>query len=346
MNEFPNQMWHEAATIDDVYYCYRLLLRREPDAAGLKFWEDRLTREAFTFSKLAAYFCQSQEYLTSKEARGLKLVSFDDFELYVYEHDWDIGEQMLETGRYEPYVSSFLREQLKPGFTFVDVGANAGYFTVLAAKQVGSAGRTIAVECNPRNSELIFLNLRRNEISNGVVYPFAVSDEPKLLSLSVGFSNGAVDELRNGVEGMIVQAVTLDSLLQNEPRVDVIKMDVEGSEAKAWRGMTRIIKHHRPMIILEFFPALLEEHSGTTGSNFLDEIFAHGYSATIFEDEAEPNTEADDPLKTATSTAEVMEIWKRRCETAGDPSQAYLNLALKLPELSRWQRITRRLLPG
>ena len=338
------RQWSEDATLDDVYYCYRLLLKREPDADGLKFWRARLSTESFTVAKLAAYFCQSREYLTAARARGIKMVSFDDFELFIYEHDWDIGEQMLATNRYEPYVTAFLRNEIKPGFTFVDIGANIGYFTVLAAKLTGNLGRTIAIECNPRNCELIFLNLNRNNISNALVYQFAVTDKQKLLSLSAGFSNGAVDELRDGDDAVIVPGVTLDFLLQNEPRIDIIKMDVEGSEAKAWRGMRRLIRRHRPTIVMEFFPTLLEKHSGVRATHFLDEIFLQGYAATVLrpsdtvsaDEEDATQRDVTDPesvfLAKASSPSEVMKLWEKRCEEVGDASRTYLDLVWQLPK--------------
>jgi len=336
----PQRQWSEQATLDDLYYCYRVLLKREPDDDGWNFWSKKIVDENFTVAKLAAYFCQSHEYLTHARARGLKPVTFENFELYVYEHDWDVGIQMLEKQQYEPHVTAFLKEHVQPGFTFVDVGANIGYFTVLGAKLLGRTGRTIAIECNPRNCELIYLNLYRNGIENALVYQFAISDAHKLMSFTAGFSNGEVDELRNDHDALIVPAVTLDFLLQNEPRIDIIKMDIEGSEAKAWRGMQQTIRKHRPAIVMELFPALLERNSGISAIEFLDQIFATGYSATILRTSDMDNEQVTDDanhsgaLKTS-NTAEVMEVLQQRKEFARDDSEAYLNLALEFPNQSR-----------
>lgn len=322
MDEQPKHVWSDAAALDDIYYCYRLLLGREPGEEGWKFWSQRLADEEFTFSKLAAYFRKSREYATSDKARGIKQVALGDFHLCVYEYDWDIGEQILQNKQYEPHVTSFLKQHLKAGSTFVDVGANIGYFTLMAATQLGNSGRTIAVECNPKNCELIYLSLHRNGLDRVLVYPFAISDTEKLMSFSGGFSNGFVDELEAGEDAVIVPAVTLDFLLRDEPRIDMIKMDVEGSEAKAWRGMQQVVAKHHPDILMEFFPALLEQHSGTRGDDLLDAIFAEGYTATILEP-----AEGDFPK--ASRTAEVMAAWKTKCEAVGDGSGEYLNLAFQ-----------------
>ena len=150
MNEIYNRRWSEQATLDDIYFCYRLLLGREPGEEGLKFWSERLATEQFTYSKLAAYFRQSREYVTGKRARGIKLVELDEFDLYVQEYDWDIGENIIQSKQYEPHVTAFPRGHLREGMTFIDVGANVGYFTLLAATLGGDSGRVIAVECNPK----------------------------------------------------------------------------------------------------------------------------------------------------------------------------------------------------
>lgn len=322
MDELLKHRWSDQATLDDIYYCYRLLLGREPGEEGWKFWSQRLASEKFTYAKLAAYFCKSKEYVTSARARGIKRVELKDFDLYVYEYDWDIGEQIIRTRQYEPHVTSFLKEHLKAGSTFVDVGANIGYFTMIAATQLGSSGRTIAVECNPKNCELIYMSLHRNGLDRVLVYPFAISDEEKLMSFSCGFSNGFVDELEKDDEGVIVPAVTLDFLLRNEPRIDMIKMDVEGSEAKAWRGMKQVVQQHHPVILMEFFPALLEKHSATRGDDLLDDIFAQGYTATILQP-------VYGDFARASSTVEVLAEWKKKCEAAGDDSREYLDLAFQ-----------------
>ena len=321
MNELYRHRWSDQATLDDIYYCYRILLDREPDEEGWKYWSQRLVSEQFTYSKLAAYFRKSREYICGTKSRGIKLVPLDDFDLYVHEFDWDIGEEIIRTRQYEPHVTAFLRQHLRKGMTFVDVGANIGYFVLLAATLVGSSGRNIAIECNPENCELIYMSLHRNGFDHSLVYPFAVSDAQKLMTLTSGFSNGVVNELAKDAEEFFIgPAVTLDSLLQNEPRIDVMKMDIEGSEARAWHGMLQVIEKHHPIIVMEFFPALLEKISEIKAEEFLNIIFASGYTAAVLQ--STPNE-----LLQASSVSAVMKAWRKQCELVGDDSKAYLDLA-------------------
>lgn len=314
----------DEATAEDIYYCYRLLLMREPSPEDVEYWRERVAAEQLTYARLAAYFRKSREYVIGRKARGITLLSLDDFELYVQEHDWDIGENLIETKLYEPHVTTFLKEHLQEKMTFVDVGANVGFFTLTGATKVGKSGKVIAVECNPRNVELIYMSLHRNRLDHVTVYPFAVGDTQKLMSFSWGFSNGFVDELaKDEEEAFIVQAVTLDSLLRNEPRVDVIKMDIEGSEAKAWQGMQETIANHHPVLLMEFFPALLERVSGVKGDDFLNSVFACGYSAGVLRREQE--------MVTTQSTSEVIAEWEKERELVGDVAKTYLDLVF-LPQ--------------
>jgi FkbM family methyltransferase len=180
-------------------------------------------------------------------------------------------------------------------------------------------GKVIAVECNPRNCELIYMSLHRNGFDRVTVYPFAIGDTQKLMSFSWGFSNGFVTELaKDEEEPFIVQAVTLDSLLKNEPRVDVIKMDIEGSEAKAWQGMQETIAKHHPVFLMEFFPALLERVSEVKADHFLNSVFACGYSAGVLRREQE--------MVTTSSTGEVIAEWEKERELVGDVAKTYLDL--------------------
>lgn len=312
--------WSDEATLEDIYYCYRILLLREPSQEDLEYWSDRVTWEGLTYLQLVSYFRKSREYVVGKKARGIDLITLDDFEMYVQSCDWDIGENIIHTRKYEPHVTSFLKEYLQEGMTFVDVGANIGYFTLTAAKQVGSSGKVIAVECNHENCELIYLSLHRNGFNHVTVYPFAVSDTQKFMSYSWGFSNGFVDELgKDDEDAFIVPAVTLDSLLKKENSIDAIKIDIEGSEVRAWQGMQATIAQHHPLLLMEFFPTLLKRASTSQPQALVEGVLAQGYSAAVLRRE-----QAAVP---ASSALDVMSEWEKERDAVGDEAKAYLDLA-------------------
>ena len=73
--------WSDAATVEDIYYCYRILLMREPSQEDLDYWSERVAAEQLTYSRLAAYFRQSREFVTGRKVRGLELLTLDGNDL-------------------------------------------------------------------------------------------------------------------------------------------------------------------------------------------------------------------------------------------------------------------------
>lgn len=148
-------------------------------------------------------------------------------------------------GIYEPETSRFLAASLRPGDTFWDLGANAGYHTLMAARAVGPTGHVIAVEPDPRTCEILREQLELNGFSNCTIVQAAVSDrsgqtiliqrasDPRGNALQQ-IDNPAIDnKIGSAVE---VPSVTMDELSARYPRPRLIKMDIEGAEVLALPG--------------------------------------------------------------------------------------------------------------
>lgn len=149
-------------------------------------------------------------------------------------------------GIYEPETSRFLAASLRPGDTFWDLGANAGYHTLMAARAVGPTGHVIAVEPDPRTCEILREQLELNGLAaNCTIVQAAVSDrsgqtiliqrasDPRGNALQQ-IDNPAIDnKIGSSVE---VPSVTLDELGTRYPRPRLIKMDIEGAEVLALPG--------------------------------------------------------------------------------------------------------------
>jgi FkbM family methyltransferase len=153
-------------------------------------------------------------------------------------------------GVWEADLMKLLQATLRPGGVFVDVGANVGFHTVLAAQLVGPTGRVVAVEPAPWTLELLRANVWRSGVGVTVL-PVAASDAPGRARLEVdpGHRSGArvVDE--GGVE---VEAARLDDLLPNLA-VDVLKVDVEGAEPLVLRGARALLNRSQGLIaVVEF----------------------------------------------------------------------------------------------
>lgn len=277
------------ATEQDVYYCYRLLLNRQPDEAGWAYWSDLVNTHHISLQTLADGFLNSFELKTLLEERNrLHLVKLADFSIYVRLNDHFVGATIARENSYEPYVTEEFRQLLRPGMTFLDVGANIGYFTLLAARLVQESGHVYAFEPNPGNCVSLRRSLAENGFNHVTVFQNAAAEKAQTLIFSGGGadSNGRII---NESEPMAqefalprVEAVVLDDVLADAARIDVIKMDIEGAEPRAWEGMQKLIAKHRPVLVMEFAPELIRITSGADPAAFMEAIQAQ-YDVYILE---------------------------------------------------------------
>ncbi len=159
-------------------------------------------------------------------------------------------------GTYEPHVARTLRTHVRPGDVVYDVGAHIGYLTLLAARLAAAEGHVYAFEAHPRNRALLERNIQMNRAGNVTVVPAAVSDhggEVEFALFSYSFVGRIVDaETPADGERVRVPALTLDEFLTTGARPpQVLKIDVEGAEARVLAGALKLIEQHRPVIIAE-----------------------------------------------------------------------------------------------
>lgn len=189
--------------------------------------------------------------------------------LWYHKDDPLIAPAVKRHGMWEPDISSLLPKVLRPGGTFVDVGANIGYFPVMAAKLVGSTGHIFAVEPEPRNVRLLHGNLWRNDVRNCTVLPVAALDRSGHVRMAVNDDMRAAWVVPDLDTGFLVPCARLDDLLGARP-VDVIKIDAEGVDHLVVRGAEGIIAGNPDiLLVVEFLPRLKELH-GETPAEILD----------------------------------------------------------------------------
>ena len=152
-------------------------------------------------------------------------------------------------GVWEPDLTVFIRDRLKPGDTFIDVGANIGYYTVIASKCVGETGRVVAIEASPR----VFDALRETIAINGLesrrvrAVNKAAAAQPGTLTIYSGPLHNIGLTTTVARAGMTatsqIEAQPLDDLLNADEirTLRLIKIDVEGGEADVMAGMRRIL---------------------------------------------------------------------------------------------------------
>jgi FkbM family methyltransferase len=157
-------------------------------------------------------------------------------------------------GHYELEIQDLLQEELKSGQTFFDVGANAGFFTLVAAKLVGTGGRCVAFDPAPANDQSIREQLELNGLSNCVSVPKAVGARAGTATFAFSAPGSAMGHLGaadNGEQSLEVQVISLDEAAKLYGRPDFIKLDVEGADIEAMQGATDLLRDARPRWLIE-----------------------------------------------------------------------------------------------
>jgi FkbM family methyltransferase len=186
----------------------------------------------------------------------------------------DLIQRQMYLGCYEPQETRTVRHLLRPGMTFVDAGANAGHFTLLAASLVGPYGRVLAFEPDPTLAE----QLAAIAPPNTRVFAHALGRDfaTKTLSIppaSFGNRDPVLVELP-GHEHIRVKVAPLDATFDG--KVDLLKLDVEGHEAEVIAGAARLLAAGRIRAVLCEFNDHWLRTRGTTPDCLWDTLLDHG----------------------------------------------------------------------
>jgi FkbM family methyltransferase len=190
----------------------------------------------------------------------------------------------LLSGHYESHLTAVFERYCTPGMTVVDVGANLGYYSLLASGLVGPSGRVIALEPNSENCRLLLSSLRLNDAANVQLLPVAADAQAgwAYYSTHVGSNGGLIgDADLLSHPGTVVPTFRLDDLVQGP--VGFLKMDVEGAEGRVVRGATQIIERERPIVTTELKEEMLRRVSGSTVADYLGYFEALGYTPSVLE---------------------------------------------------------------
>ncbi len=186
-----------------------------------------------------------------------------------------VDRHIFYWGAYEPIESFLFLSSITPGMTVIDAGANIGQYTVLSAQAVGPGGRVLSFEPSPRNFARLEENVQMNEFRNVQLFRSALWDREATLSFRFP-ETGNSGSFRQSESGEVeVKAMALDDL-PGLTRVDLIKIDVEGSEPRVLLGAQAILRKFRPMILMEVNRQALME-GGTDTSHLLDVLKDLGY---------------------------------------------------------------------
>ena len=214
--------------------------------------------------------------------------------------DLDVGRQIWQ-GQYEPEESRYFRLHIRSGDVCFDVGANVGYYTLLMAT-VAVGGVVHAFEPQPLTASLLKTNLLLNNIQNAVVSEAAVGDAQCEVDFVVSADDAYSSLLDTGRKPVLAQTrvamTTLDIYCETQqlPRIDCLKVDVEGAEERVIRGAARLFndQDRRPRLaMLELYNPMLTQY-GSSIDQMLALMRSFGYqSFTIKRGHVAPFSRSD-----------------------------------------------------
>lgn len=213
------------------------------------------------------------------------------FMIRIHPSNGTIDKEIYLHGVYEPHFLSLIKKLLKPGDVFVDIGANIGQHSLFASNIVSDTGKVIAFEPIERLYQQFKESITLNEIHNIDVYNYGCSNIQETRNISTPTNNAGASSVIKSYAGGTdtkIRLRTADSVLAQESRIDLIKIDVEGYEYFALEGLRETLSRFRPMLLIEYSPyyyGLLSDKD--TGGKIITLLLTYGYEIIDLENNDE-----------------------------------------------------------
>jgi FkbM family methyltransferase len=217
-------------------------------------------------------------------------VSLRGSRFFVDPHDGGVGYQLFIGRGYEEHTAELFERELRPGMTVLDLGANIGFYTILAAARVRPGGRVFAFEPAPENIALLERNARANGFDHVTIVPRACSDTAGRVTLHLSPRGKGLHTIGAAGEGwgsIEIETVRLDDHFAGASfTADFLKIDIEGAETRALRGMERLLaRSPRLKILTEINPTALVQN-GDSAESYLSQLQGYGFHIESVVDEA------------------------------------------------------------
>jgi len=199
------------------------------------------------------------DFLKGKNAHAIVMQKILSHTMYVSLEDEGLSKELFIYGIHEPFLTLLILNEIKEDDVIIEVGANIGYYVLLECLLIKGKGRVIALEPDPRSRKLLEMNVVKNGYAQNVeIIPVAIGakrgKETLFLSSAWNLSTTGFPTSKESVT-RIIDVKPLDELVLNESKIDIIKMDIEGSEFKVINGMIHTILKFRPrLLIIELHP--------------------------------------------------------------------------------------------
>ncbi|MBN1804566.1 MAG: FkbM family methyltransferase [Sedimentisphaerales bacterium] len=228
--------------------------------------------------------------------RGVVLVNIQGNRVYVNAEDRGVAPMLLMDGEMEEYETQLFRSIVKEGMVVADIGANIGYYTLIAARLVGDSGRVYAFEPEPMTFDLLCRNVEMNCSTNVIPVRKAISNRCSRAKFWVdktgiaisSFSKGNVlsfesKETSKNLTCSDVETIALDEFFETSVGstiLDFLKVDTQGAEGLIVEGAEKILRNNDVHMLMEFWPQGLR-NVGTDPSKLLWNLESYGFQVKL-----------------------------------------------------------------
>ncbi len=206
---------------------------------------------------------------------------------------------------FEPNETNLVKKVIKRGDVVVDIGANIGYYSLIFLKIIGEEGRVFSFEPDPYCFNLLKKNIEINHYNNAMLIQKAISNENGRAKLYISDSynaNQTIHDLHDDRRSIEIETIRLDDYFRDyNKRIDFIKIDTEGSEAKILQGMPLLLQKNKDIkIMAEFWPLGLKK-SGADPAKYLELVLGYGFKIYDINEEGMDLSNAESLLKKYTA---------------------------------------------
>ena len=257
----------------DAIFMFRILFLRNPNAVELM----NIHSLDATYSEYLDQLLSSPEF--SRTMRFVPpghefMAELPDFKFYFNTSDREMGLRMA-IGSYENDEVELLRNFIKPGMTCIDAGAQTGFYTLHMAKLSGPKGKVYSFEPNPNTFRLLKKNVEANGFTPYVrLFNLGLADKESEIP-ATEIANMYVIGTTDGFPTRSMKIQRGDDIVRE--RVDFIKIDIEGAEPAAIKGMSTLINEYQPIIFSEINEFWLKERAKTGSQQYLDLLRSFKY---------------------------------------------------------------------
>lgn len=224
-----------------------------------------------TWSMKRGRYVKDQNPIVVVNTQGVDLeLNLDD--------PWNLKvlEAIQKSGSYEYETTKLIQDNLKKGDTFLDLGANIGYFTLLAARIVGREGKVHSFEPYPPARGQLSGNVTLNRVTNVMIHPEALSNRDGRVSFYVSKGdtslNNMIGPIGPNAQQISVPVGRVDDLVPRDLVVDLAKMDIEGEEFNALEGMVSLIARSPNLKLLLEYNISAAERTKSDPQELLDRL--------------------------------------------------------------------------